>query len=594
MALTPGSELAGRYLIRDEIGRGGYSVVYRARDTVLDSDVAVKLLVPPPAIAEIARERMRREVKTARGLSHDNIVGVHDFLESEDACYVIMELIEGLDLARHVAKHGPMTADETARLGDHLAGALDTAHRQGVLHRDVKPQNVLIDRSGKAILADFGSAKLEGQATMTHTGGVVGTLAYLAPEILKGRRPDARADLYALGLTLYHALTGDMPARPASQMPPEPKPEGYRPSAGVDGVPEWLDVLIARLTSSEPHRRPATAHDVIDLIATRLPNADPEAQARCLLCGEIDPLSLNVCASCGTGTGSSDTLIFLGRGADRKARHRVAEALKRGAHGGAIPWVLRGSRALIRLPRDAANAVTRRMAEQGIPLRTMNQNLAWAPMPASYYLMAFTVSVTALWAGLSLSMVSLPLAALFICLGQLTLQRPAIRPQQGSVLPQATQAEVVGALVTLPPGTARDLLGDIVHCARLLYRSWGSEHPLVPSLCQSISAAVLASNAVSELDSGLALPEPAIEGADLEVWRTKRAGAEQTRDSLVQQMLQLDSALGYLQRRSAELNVNRQELAGMSETLARDGRFHLDAAREIEALLAPSPLAPSP
>ena len=255
MTLTPGTTLSNRYVIGREIGRGGYSIVYHAEDSVLGTDVAVKLLVPPPAIAEVARERMRREVMAARDLAHDNIVAVHDFLETDGASYVIMEYVDGLDVARHVEQCGPLSPTEAIRLGQEIALALDAAHRRGVLHRDVKPQNIMIDRSGKAKLADFGSAKLDGQATMTHTGGVVGTLSYLAPEILQGRRPDARSDVYALGLTLYYALTGGLPPRPAAQLPPEPERLGYRPSAAAEApLPAWFDDVVARATSAEPSR----------------------------------------------------------------------------------------------------------------------------------------------------------------------------------------------------------------------------------------------------------------------------------------------------------------------------------------------------
>ncbi|HYU15418.1 MAG TPA: serine/threonine-protein kinase, partial [Candidatus Acidoferrum sp.] len=188
--LGPGDVLAGRYEIARELGRGGFSIVYLATDRDLGTPVAIKLLVPPPASAQLARERLRREVQAVRGLAHANIVGVHDFLEEGTWSFVVMEYVDGPDLAVLVRDHGPLAPDEAARLGADIAGALSAAHQRGILHRDVKPQNILLDPDGRARLTDFGAARLDGQTTVTQTGALVGTLPYLGPEILADRRAD--------------------------------------------------------------------------------------------------------------------------------------------------------------------------------------------------------------------------------------------------------------------------------------------------------------------------------------------------------------------------------------------------------------------
>ncbi|HZM26901.1 MAG TPA: serine/threonine-protein kinase, partial [Gemmatimonadales bacterium] len=143
--LGPGDLLAGRYEIVRELGRGGFSIVYLATDRSLSTPVAIKLLVPPPASAQMARERLRREVQAVRGLVHSNIVGVHDFLEEGAWSFVVMEYVEGPDLAVRVRDRGPLQPDDAARLGTDVAAALAAAHRHGILHRDVKPQNILLD-----------------------------------------------------------------------------------------------------------------------------------------------------------------------------------------------------------------------------------------------------------------------------------------------------------------------------------------------------------------------------------------------------------------------------------------------------------------
>jgi len=228
--LAQGTCLAGRYTIHREIGRGGHSVVYAAHDSQLDTDVAVKLLVPPPATLELARARLRREVLAVRHLTHEHIVPIYDYLTEGPWQFVVMRLVDGQDLEVRVRERGPVPADEAASLAESIASALTLAHQEGILHRDVKPRNILIEKSGKALLTDFGSARILNQGTMTETGGLVGTLAYSAPELMAGHRADARSDVYALGLTLYYALTGRLPAQGSPHLPPGARPRGTTPA----------------------------------------------------------------------------------------------------------------------------------------------------------------------------------------------------------------------------------------------------------------------------------------------------------------------------------------------------------------------------
>ncbi len=156
--------------------------MYAAQDRRLGSEVAIKLLVPPPAVALTARERMRREVQAVRGLVHSNIVGVFDYLEEDSRSFIVMEYVPGPDLQERLHRQGPLSIEETIQLGKDIGSALAAAHRRGILHRDVKPQNILISPDGRSRLTDFGSAKIDTQATVTQTGGLVGTLTYTAPK----------------------------------------------------------------------------------------------------------------------------------------------------------------------------------------------------------------------------------------------------------------------------------------------------------------------------------------------------------------------------------------------------------------------------
>ena len=278
-----------RWTIVRELGRGGYSVVYLAHDRALDNEVAVKLLVPPPAAAKVARERMRREVQVVRGLSHENIVAVYDFVEEGPWSFIVMEYVAGPDLHVRVRERGPSTAEQAVRLGRDIAAALGTAHRHGILHRDVKPQNVLLDPDGRYRLTDFGSARLDGQVGVTTTGALTGTRDYTAPEILAGRRGDARADIYALGLTMYFGLTGELPSRRCRRLPPSDDGSGHRPGQVTPTVPDWLDDLVARATAPSPEDRFPTA-SAFDQALSRSAGEAPSPAPRCVLCSGPDPL----------------------------------------------------------------------------------------------------------------------------------------------------------------------------------------------------------------------------------------------------------------------------------------------------------------
>ena len=391
--LAPGALLQGRYEIVREIGRGGYSVVYLARDRSLDADVALKLLVPPPAAAQVARERMRREVQAVRGLSHANIVAVFDFLEEGPWSFIVMEYVRGPDLQVRVAERGRLDADAAVRLGRDVAGALSAAHRHGILHRDVKPQNILLDPDGRARLTDFGSAKLDGQLGVTGSGALAGTLAYTAPESLAGRRGDARSDLYALGLTLYYALTGNLPERASPHLPPTPSATGFRPQAEAPGVPGWLDDVIARATCAAAEDRFPTAAALDEALA-RPGAADAlltEAGAACLLCAGPDPL----------GARSLSRVRRLGRrgrharlsppaagGAARRAAAQRLELVLPDVGGDAALAAASGERPVFRVSRAGVPRVTEAMERHELATHPVPLAGAWGAVPRKAWMLA--------------------------------------------------------------------------------------------------------------------------------------------------------------------------------------------------------------
>ena len=209
--LAPGSTFAG-YRIEDEIGRGGMGVVYRATDLRLERPVALKLIAPELAADEDFRERFLRESRVAASLGHPHVLPVHAAGEEDGQLYLAMRYVEGEDLKTLLAREKKLDAERALRICRQVAEALDVAHRRGLVHRDVKPANVLLDEEGEAYLADFGLTKQAGGAA-TKTGQIVGTLDYLAPEQIRGEEVDGRSDQYALACLLYECLAGKPPFR---------------------------------------------------------------------------------------------------------------------------------------------------------------------------------------------------------------------------------------------------------------------------------------------------------------------------------------------------------------------------------------------
>jgi len=209
-ANAPAELLAGRYVLREVIGQGGMSQVWRARDQRLDRDVAVKVLHPGLSSTRINRERFEREALAAARINHPNVVSVFDAGQDDGELFIVMECLPGNTLFDEMAR-GPLEVERARAIGLQLLRGLGAAHALGIVHRDIKPGNVLFAADGSAKLADFGIAKFTEAADLTQTGQMVGTARYLPPERLYGGPATASGDLYALGVVLYEALAGRRP-----------------------------------------------------------------------------------------------------------------------------------------------------------------------------------------------------------------------------------------------------------------------------------------------------------------------------------------------------------------------------------------------
>ncbi|QYJ05502.1 serine/threonine protein kinase [Nocardioides panacisoli] len=204
-------KVADRYTLRHEVGRGGAGAVWLAVDEILGREVALKRIGLPPGAEDVDVERAEREARLAAQVTHANVVAVFDFVAGSDEHWLVMEYVDGTNLARMVRERGPLPPSEAARILAEAARGLAAAHALGIVHRDVKPSNILLGRDGAVKLSDFGIARGTSDVSLTQTGLVTGSPAYLAPEIATGASASPASDVWSLGATLFHALSGAPP-----------------------------------------------------------------------------------------------------------------------------------------------------------------------------------------------------------------------------------------------------------------------------------------------------------------------------------------------------------------------------------------------
>ncbi|HEY7482188.1 MAG TPA: protein kinase [Gemmatimonadales bacterium] len=591
--LSTGAVLGNRWEIERELGRGGYSVVYLARDRQLGTKVALKLLVPPPAAAELARERMRREVQAVRGLSHENIVAVYDFVEEGPWSFILMEYIAGPDLHVRVRERGALTADQAVRLGRDIAAALGTAHRHGILHRDVKPQNVLLDPDGRYRLTDFGSARLDGQLGVTTTGALTGTPDYTAPEILCGRRGDARSDIYALGLTLYFALTGELPAHEGTDS--ADAGAGHHPRQVTPAIPDWLDDIVARATAASPEDRFPTASAFDQALSLSVADT-PSPTPRCLLCSGPDPLGLGLCPACGGDGESSDSLVYLQRlphEARVAAESRLTSVLP--AVAAEARSAIRGERPLFRASTEGAERIVEVLARRDLPARVVSARLVLTELPVGFFLMLSAVVVAGTAAGIqaapTLRWVTPLFAGLLVVSARRVAATPLVSPRvRATELPAEVARPLLSTLAELPPGTARDLLADLTRMGQSLYarlRRSGDTGSSATVLGELLVASASAASDLALLDANLGRFERQRERLAARPSGSMDAlgRCERARDALVQRLLEAMTVLGQLQGQTADLAAAESGLADSITELRAEAEARAAAAKEIEALL---------
>jgi eukaryotic-like serine/threonine-protein kinase len=278
-----GESIAGRYELEELAGTGGMSSVYRARDTLLERDVALKLLHEYHGADAESIERFRREARAVAQLSHPNIVTVIDRGEDGDRQFIVFEYVDGENLKELVAREGALPVRRALELAIQVGEGLACAHEHGVVHRDVKPQNVLLNGDGRAKVTDFGIARsLDVDHGMTLTGTVIGTSSYIAPEQASGRSVDERTDIYSLGVVLFELLTGDVPFPGESFVAVAMRHVHEAPPSVLElrrDVPVRVAQLVDRALAKDPDERfPSMATMVAELRACLADDEAPEAR----------------------------------------------------------------------------------------------------------------------------------------------------------------------------------------------------------------------------------------------------------------------------------------------------------------------------
>ncbi len=256
---------SGRYKIVEKIGSGGMAEVYKAEDTILNRTVAIKVLHSQLATQKDFIERLRREAQAAANLNHPNIVNIHDWGSEDDTYFIVMEYIEGKTLKEIIEAEAPFPPERAISIATKVCSALDFAHRRDIIHRDVKPQNIMITTEGEIKVTDFGIARAGAATPMTQTGSIMGTAQYISPEQAQGRIIQQTSDIYSLGIVLYEMLTGKVPfsgenpiAIAFKQVHEKPiPPRKIRPS-----IPDSLERITLRALAKNPNDRYQTGEQM--------------------------------------------------------------------------------------------------------------------------------------------------------------------------------------------------------------------------------------------------------------------------------------------------------------------------------------------
>lgn len=257
----------GRYEVLERIGAGGMAIVYKAKDLLLNRVVTIKVLREQFVTDEDFIRRFRREAQSAASLSHPNIVSIYDVGKEGDTEYIVMEYVEGRNLKEIIREYAPLSTDQSINLGRQITEAIQNAHEHHIIHRDIKPHNILVTADGHAKVTDFGIARAVSSATVTHTGDIIGSVHYLSPEQAKGLQSNEQSDIYSLGIVLYELITGKVPydgETPITIALKHLQEQPVLPSKINPRIEKEFETVIMRAIAKSPEKRYLSAKDLLE------------------------------------------------------------------------------------------------------------------------------------------------------------------------------------------------------------------------------------------------------------------------------------------------------------------------------------------
>lgn len=327
-----GKQLGGRYEILERVGGGGMAIVYKGLDILLHRHVAVKVLRQQYVHDEEFIQRFRREAQAAASLSHSNVVSIYDVGQEEDIHYIVMEYIEGTTLNELIKEKAPLQVEEAVHIASQICDALDHAHHNQIIHRDIKPHNILIGKNGRVKVTDFGIARAVTSSTITQTGSVVGSVHYFSPEHAKGTFTGEQSDLYSLGIVMYQMLTGRLPflgESPISVALKHLQEEVEDPRKVNPLIPQSVENIILKAMRKNPAERYRSAKQMLDdLDSCLLPHRRNEAKINFLDEDELDEEKTRIIPAIRPGQYMTETEDD-DEDADQKAAEPAASTVKK-------------------------------------------------------------------------------------------------------------------------------------------------------------------------------------------------------------------------------------------------------------------------
>ena len=587
-----GKTINNRYEILAEIGRGGYSTVYKASDLSLNQIVAVKCFYPPPGAFEKIKEKVKREMQTIRKLRHQFVIQLFDFFEEDNWLFLVMEFIDGGSLSDFVKEKGALNPVLVKKIMEQMAEALAIAHQNGIIHRDIKPQNILFRKTGDAVLADFGSAKVYGQNTSSMTISMTGTLDYMSPEVIQNNPYDCRTDIYSLGLTMYYALTGRKAIQSSLNQLSSEIENGFDPKLIEPKADSFLSKIIKKSTAFYAANRFLTAQTLLDFLKapTALSNEQNE-EKYCFICGNENALPSGSCLGCLVSQETekeSTSLLFIRNGLEISSSDFVQKFFTptslsmtkiNECKEGLLPFVRVNSELHDKIEIDLLNT--------GIVTEVVTPKIFFGAAPKNMSLFLIGNLVLGTWVGLQYSPHFLWVTIAFFLFSLFYLRSESVKPIfQNTNHPGKLNITLIDSMLS----TYKSLIHDnyrknVVNLFRTSHRLWNQIHSQEVKL-QIESTLFCLLKSILEIDSTFEKLRQ-IYQKDLDVHSNFLFNNEASFNQLSFAILKAESLLMNLQlsTQTVDDTLILKRVVDSMQDLETEYRLHIEAKKELDDLL---------